>query len=80
MAITSAQLRGARAMLNLTQEQVARMAGVQRVAVARFEAGLTAPHGSTLERLRMALEEVGAVFIETAAGDGVMIKSDRSKA
>ena len=74
MAITPAQVRGARAMLNLTQSELAVMAGLRRVAIARFETGVTEPNGSTLERLQAALEVAGIVFIETEAGAGVLLE------
>lgn len=77
MPITSAQVRGARAMLNITQEEVATRASLKRVAVARFETGVTDPHDSTLERIQLALEEAGAVFIETDAGVGVIVRTTR---
>lgn len=76
MSITPAQVRGARAMLNLTQEEVATMAGLKRVAVARFETGVTDPHGSTLERLQSALEGAGVVFIESETGTGLLLRND----
>lgn len=76
MPITSAQVRGARAMLSLTQEQVANRAGLKRVAVARFETGITDPHESTLERIQTALERAGAIFIETDTGVGVIVKDN----
>lgn len=74
MPITPAQVRGARAMLELTQEELANKAGLKRVAVARFETGVTDPHESTLEKLQIALELAGVVFIESEAGRGLLLR------
>lgn len=74
MPITPAQVRGARAMLELTQEELANKAGLKRVAVARFETGVTDPHESTLEKLQIALELAGVVFIESEAGKGLLLR------
>jgi predicted transcriptional regulator len=73
MAITAAQLRGARAMLSLRQEEVATAAGLSRLAIARFELEATQPREATLTRIHTALEKAGAVFIESEAGVGVMM-------
>lgn len=73
MPITAAQARGARAMLGLHQEDLAKQAGVTRSTLATFEAGETSPHGPTLRRIQAALETAGAVFIETDVGVGVLI-------
>jgi predicted transcriptional regulator len=73
MSITAAQVRGARAMLNMDQEELARRAGLKRVAIGRFETGVTSPHDSTLQRIQVALEEAGVVFIETDTGFGVLL-------
>jgi predicted transcriptional regulator len=79
MAITPAQVRGARAMLNITQDELAVMSELKRVAIARFETGMTAPHASTLEGIQAALEAAGAVFIETNAGVGVMLRHEANR-
>ena len=73
MAITAAQVRGARAMLAMHQVDLAKAAGIGRSTLATFEIGETSPHPSTLERIQAVLEDAGAVFIETNAGTGVMI-------
>jgi len=73
MPITAAQARGARAMLGLHQEDLAKQAGVTRSTLATFEAGGTSPHEATLQRIQVALETAGAVFVETDAGVGVIV-------
>lgn len=74
MAITPSQVRGARAMLNLSQDELAAMAGLKRLAISRLETGATDPHDSTIERIQVALETAGAVFIETDVGVGVIVR------
>lgn len=70
--ITPAQCRGARAMLEMKQQDLADLAGVTRRTLALFEAGTRAPRQRTLERIRRVLEAAGARFIETEEGDGVV--------
>jgi len=60
-------------MLGLHQEDLAKKAGVTRSTLATFEAGETSPHVPTLQRIQVALETAGAVFIETDVGVGVLI-------
>lgn len=76
MTITPAQVRGARAMIGMLQEELAEAAGVTRKTLATLEAGQTRPHPSTLERMRAVLEERGIVFFESEEGRGVMLKGD----
>ena len=42
--------------------ELARVAGVDKMAIVRFEAGRN-PHAATLTKLQAALEERGIVFI-----------------
>lgn len=60
-------------MLGLHQEDLAKKAGLTRSTLATFEAGETSPHGPTLQRIQVALEAAGAVFIETDVGVGVLL-------
>lgn len=76
MGITPSQVRGARAMLNISQDELAAMAGLKRLAISRLETGVTDPHDSTVERIQVALEAAGAAFFETDAGVGVIAKRD----
>jgi transcriptional regulator with XRE-family HTH domain len=65
MMITSDQIRAARALLRLEQEDLARQAHVSVVTIRRLEAaetpGRVAP--ATQERVRQVLEAAGAEFI-----------------
>lgn len=61
--LTSAQVRGARAMLGIKQEDLAVQADVPRSALAAFEADERNARSATLEKLRRVLEEAGAEFI-----------------
>ncbi|QND71456.1 helix-turn-helix transcriptional regulator [Tardiphaga robiniae] len=61
-AITSAQLRAARAWLNWSQEQLAAKAGISKRAVVRYEGGGSVSHAETSTSLRTALEAAGLRF------------------
>jgi transcriptional regulator with XRE-family HTH domain len=76
VTITPAQIRAARAMLRLTQEELAAKAGLSQRSLAMIETEGAKPREGTLERLRAALEEVGAVFIESDVGVGVLQRRD----
>lgn len=74
MTITAAQLRAARALINITQEDLASRAGVAAKTIASFEAEGRAPREATLEKLEAALERGGVVFVQSDTGVGVMLK------
>lgn len=65
MQITPEQIRAARALLRLDQDEVARRAQVSVVTVRRLEAADSAAPvaPATLENVRRALEQAGAEFI-----------------
>jgi predicted transcriptional regulator len=68
MVPSSAQCRAARALLNITQDELSKLSGVSKRAIAGFEAGETRPMRMNLEAIRMTLEKLGVELIE---GDGV---------
>jgi transcriptional regulator with XRE-family HTH domain len=72
--LTSAQLRAARAMIQLTQEDLASRSGVPRSAIAEFETDIRNPRGTTLGKLRAALEDSGVVFIDGRGVSGVGLR------
>ena len=73
MTITPAQIRGARAMLRMTQEDLAAKAGLSQRSLAMIETEAAKPREATLERLRAALEDEGAIFAESDAGVGIFV-------
>jgi transcriptional regulator with XRE-family HTH domain len=78
MIITGPQCRAARALAELSAEQVARKAGVDTQAILDFEAKRADPGEAVKRLLFAALEAAGAVFIpENGGGVGVRLKYSR---
>ncbi len=72
--ISSAQVKAARALVGLTQKQLAEAARVSEISVKNVEGGATDPRVSTLSALRSALERAGVVFLpENGGGAGVRL-------
>ncbi|TBW38413.1 XRE family transcriptional regulator [Siculibacillus lacustris] len=69
------QLRAARALLGLSQPDIAAAAGVSSMTVKRAEgSGKPAASADAVEAIRRALEAAGAQFIaENGAGPGVRL-------
>ena len=68
-----AQSRAARGLLNWTQVQLAERAGVQVLALRRFEAEKTDPRASTRDAIERALIAGGIELIEEEETLGVKI-------
>jgi transcriptional regulator with XRE-family HTH domain len=66
MTVTSEQIRAARALLRLEQDELARRARVAVVTIRRIEAadGPGRVSAATLDGVRQVLESAGAEFIE----------------
>jgi transcriptional regulator with XRE-family HTH domain len=66
MLITPAQIRAARALLRMEQEELARRANVSVVTVRRLEApdGCSKVAPSTVHGIQQALEAAGAEFVD----------------
>ncbi len=74
--ITPAQCRAARALLNWSQQELAKNAAVGIVTVHQLEAGLSEPRRATLDVIRRALEAAGVEFIDqNGGGPGVRFRS-----
>ncbi|MEN5278164.1 helix-turn-helix transcriptional regulator [Brucella sp. TWI432] len=77
--ITPAQIRGARAMLGMTQADLAKLAGLSTTGLNNIERGSADPKASTLAAIQTALEKEGIVFLATGdnrdGGPGVRIKA-----
>ncbi len=79
--LTAKQCRAARALLDLSQGDLARLAGVSLSTVSDFETGWRAARGRAqvseekAARLQTALEKAGVEFIdENGGGVGVRLR------
>jgi transcriptional regulator with XRE-family HTH domain len=73
--ITPAQSRGARALLEMTQPQLARVAGLGLSTVVDFENSRREVSHGTVMAIRNALERAGVDFIpENGGGSGVRLR------
>ncbi len=76
--LTPAQIRGARALLNLSQDELAEACGLARQSIKNIERGVTDPRLSTAMAIKTTLEKAGVQFLEandSAVGPGVALKS-----
>jgi transcriptional regulator with XRE-family HTH domain len=62
--MTPAQCRAARALINMTINELAAKAVVPTTTVWNYEAGFAAPNEANLRALQQALENAGVEFIE----------------
>jgi predicted transcriptional regulator len=74
--VIPAQIRAARALLGLSQVELAKMAGISPTALVNIETGASDPKTSTLTAIIGALESAGAAFTN---GDepGVKLRLER---
>jgi transcriptional regulator with XRE-family HTH domain len=63
MSITIAQIRGARGILNWSQQDLAQRTGISATSIGSIENGVTTPRASTLETIRRTIESAGIEFI-----------------
>lgn len=73
---TARQIRAARGLLGLTQEDLAKQANVGYTSLRRIESGRGDPRVSTLKALQSALEAQGVQFLPStdSEGEGVRMK------
>ena len=75
--ISARQIRAARALIGMSQPELAERAGVGVATVRRIEAAVDQVTGNarTLDLIRKALEQAGVRFIEhdDSMGDGVRL-------
>lgn len=73
MSITTAQIRGARGILNWSQQDLAQRTGISATSIGSIENGQTTPRESTLSTIRKTLENAGIEFIGL---EGVKLRSN----
>ena len=74
--ITGPQIRAARALLDLTLNNLEHSLGVNQRTLIRYEAqdGVPPDRGGNLAKVRLALEGMGVEFVTTSKGDqGVIL-------
>ena len=72
---TSEQLRAARAMIGLSQLELARMTGRTEKTIRRAETEVSLVAADTIATIRAALESAGVVFLdENGNGPGVALR------
>ena len=83
ISVSASQVRAARALLGISQDELAAKSGVPKRTVVRFELGEGIPRQSTVESNADALERAGIVFIadmDTACGgDGEGVRFRQSQ-
>jgi transcriptional regulator with XRE-family HTH domain len=73
--ITAAQCRAARGLLDWSQLDLAKFAGVGVVTVHQLESNASQPRRATVDVVRRAFEAAGVEFIEkNGGGEGVRLK------
>lgn len=72
MSITTAQIRGARGILNWSQSELAERTGISSTSIGSIENGQSTPRASTLQTIRKTFESSGIEFIGL---DGVRLRS-----
>jgi transcriptional regulator with XRE-family HTH domain len=79
-AVTSAQLRMARAAVGWTVRDLANATGLHRNTITNIEIGRYAGDAKTLEVIEAALRKAGVEFIEeNGGGPGVRLKKSPKK-
>lgn len=73
MTITTAQMRGARGLLNWSQSELSKRTGISTTSIGNIEAGNTQARENTLKVIRQAFENAGIEFIGT---EGMRLKND----
>lgn len=78
--MTPSQCRAARALVGLSQDDLATAAKVGNSTVRNFEAGRSTPLANNLEAMKRALKSAGVQFIpENGGGVGVRLATGAAR-
>ncbi len=72
------KIRAARALVGLSQDELAEASGVARQSIKNIERGVTDPRLSTAMAIKTTLEKAGVRFLDAddvASGPGVALKT-----
>ena len=72
MSITTAQIRGARGLLNWSQSDLSERTGISGTSIGAIENGSTTPRESTIIKIQKTFEDAG---VEFTPSQGVRIRS-----
>ena len=79
-ALTAAQCRAGRALIDWSQAQLSQSASIDIQTITEFEKRFRAADETTRRRLRATLEAAGVVFIsDNGGGAGVRLKFSREE-
>ena len=79
-ALTAAQCRAGRALIEWSQAQLSQSASIDIQTIANFEKRIRKVDETTRRRLRATLEAAGVVFIsENGGGAGVRLRFNREE-
>ena len=81
MAVTPAQSRAARGMLDWSQTDLAHRSNLSESTIRDFEKGRRVPSVNNLAAVRRAFEDAGLIVIdENGEGPGVRLRKERPAA
>jgi transcriptional regulator with XRE-family HTH domain len=72
MSITTAQIRGARGILNWSQSDLAERTGISATSIGSIENGQSTPRANTLNTIQKTFEDAGIEFI---GREGVRVRT-----
>jgi transcriptional regulator with XRE-family HTH domain len=80
MALTPAQCRAARGLVDWAQAKLAEASNLGVSTIKNFEAGRSVPTINNLAAIRAALEAAGVIFVdENGEGPGVRLRKARAQ-